>query len=112
MRSVNPFPLPGHPVARDDAFPQTLGGPTAVPPPGLLGNDSVPCGPEVKIKLVNPPQFGTVTINRNGGLVYTPGAQQRDDSLVYEINCNGLVGADSSLHSSLQVAAHVSAASG
>lgn len=82
----------GHPLAQDDTFPQTLGGPTTVLTPGILGNDSIPCGTDAVVKVVSPPQFGSVSISRNGGLVYSPGLKQISDSFVYEVNCNGQVG--------------------
>lgn len=77
-----------NPTATNGTFPQPLGGgPTTVPGPGFLGNDTVPCPGEAVIKVVTPPAFGSLALTGTpGGFLYTP-TTVRDDSFTYEIVC-------------------------
>lgn len=80
------------PVAVNDRYPQTPGGPTSVPGSGILKNDSVPCGSSVTVAVVSPPAHGTLTaIGDDGSFTYQPTGAQVDDQYTYEITCNGLV---------------------
>jgi len=80
---------PGTPVPEDDTFPQDVDGTTVVPPPGLLGNDVVPCGSEAVLRVAQQPQFGNVTLSSKGGFTYVSNGQPRDDFFVYKILCDG-----------------------
>ena len=88
-----PVCLAAPPVATDDRYPQTLGGPTDVPIPGILGNDSVPCGKDAVVAVVSPPMHGTLQdgiVGNDGSFKYEPSDPQMDDEFTYEITCNGL----------------------
>lgn len=79
------------PVAVDDRYPQTPGGPTSIPGAGILNNDSVPCGSSVTVAVVSSPAHGTLTaIADDGSFTYQPTGAQVDDQYTYEITCNGL----------------------
>lgn len=75
------------PVARDDIYPQADGAPTAIPRPGALGNDSIPCGSQAAITQLTSPQHGSATLNKNGAFVYTPSnySQRLDDEFTYQV---------------------------
>jgi len=79
----------GRPVAVGDTFPQAPTGPTSIPGPGVLGNDTVPCNGSATIVVVTPPKAGNLTLNNNGSFVYVPSGTPQDDSFVYEIRCQG-----------------------
>lgn len=80
------------PVAVDDTFTQKVGAPTQVYAPGMLKNDDVPCGDQATIKVVTPPQHGSITaIADDGSFTYTPGSPQESEQIVYEVNCLGKV---------------------
>lgn len=81
----------GPPVAVPDTFPQSLSGPTTVPGPGVLTNDTVPCGTAATIKVISNPKSGTVQMNNNGSFTYVPSGAPTADSFVYEVTCFGKV---------------------
>lgn len=98
-----PAPPPLAPEAVDDTYPQAPTGDTVVTAAnGILKNDNVPCGPDATITVVTPPAHGTLTAiarkqqsrrRAEGSFTYKPtGPALMDDSFVYEVNCNGLVG--------------------
>jgi hypothetical protein len=69
------------PVAADDAYATPRNTTLAVPPPGVLGNDTDADGDVLTAVLVGGPQNGTLQLNPDGSFVYDPTA--------------GFVGADS-----------------
>lgn len=71
----------------DDIYPQNPDGPTDVPGPGILTNDTVPCGAAVEVSLVSPPKHGEVTLNVSGGFTYVPKGAPMFDMFTYEIYC-------------------------
>lgn len=80
------------PLAQDDMLPQSPGGPTTTPGPGVLTNDTVPCGSNAKLTVTSSPQHGTVALSNSGALVYTPSqpGQRIDDSFEYTVTCDGM----------------------
>lgn len=55
----------------DDTYLQARDGNTQIFGPGILTNDTVPCGSAVEVELVTPPKHGQVTALRgDGGFTY------------------------------------------
>jgi VCBS repeat-containing protein len=72
--SITISPVNDAPVARDDAYSTAQGTPLAVAAPGVLGNDSDVDSPAPTAILVAGPAHGTVALNADGSLTYTPAA--------------------------------------
>jgi len=92
--------LAAPPRATNDIYPQVPGGgPTTVPGPGILNNDTVPCPGQATIRVTSQPAFGSVVLTGNtGGFTFTPNAT-RDTSFTYEIKCpSGLVSKPAHTH--------------
>jgi VCBS repeat-containing protein len=71
--TINVRPVADTPVAHDDSYSTLRGTRLTVPTPGILGNDTDnDFGTILTAILVNPPQNGTLSLNPNGGFVYTP----------------------------------------
>jgi hypothetical protein len=66
--TVTPNPPP---VANNDAYSTTIDNALNVPAPGVLANDTGGVGPLSAI-LVSGPAQGALTLNSNGGFIYTP----------------------------------------
>jgi hypothetical protein len=62
------------PVAVDDAYVAVGGAPLRISPPGVLANDLDADGDLLTAAMVDGPSHGSVTLNSNGGLRYTPDA--------------------------------------
>jgi len=60
------------PVAVNDTYPVSEDTPLVVLAPGVLANDTDVDGNQLLAVLVSGPAHGTVTLNANGGFVYTP----------------------------------------
>jgi Big-like domain-containing protein/hemolysin type calcium-binding protein len=60
------------PRAVGNAYPVDLGASLVVSAPGVLRNDSDPNGDVLRAVLVSGPAHGTLTLNANGSLRYTP----------------------------------------
>lgn len=70
----------------DDKFSQPESGPLIVPGPGLLANDTVPCGSAATIRVTKQPKYGEVTVQSTGGFVYdNHGTTPQPDFFSYEI---------------------------
>lgn len=55
----------------DDTYLQSPDGNTQIFGPGILTNDSVPCGSAVEVELITPPKHGEVTaLSADGGFTY------------------------------------------
>jgi hypothetical protein len=82
--AVSSVPIP---TAVNDSYSTAQGQTLTVAAPGVLANDTSPGGlPLTAIKLTNPAN-GTVTLNANGGFVYTPNASfSGTDSFTYKAN--------------------------
>src|SRR4029079_11355530 len=65
-------PVNDTPVPVNDQYTTAEDTPLEVTAPGVLANDGDVDGDALSSILVNPPQFGTVTLGPDGGLVYTP----------------------------------------
>jgi Ca2+-binding RTX toxin-like protein len=61
------------PVAAPDAYAAVGGAPLTVPAPGVLGNDSDADHDPLTAQLVSPTTRGTLVLNADGSLTYTPG---------------------------------------
>jgi VCBS repeat-containing protein len=61
------------PVASDDAYAVIGGATLTVVAPGVLGNDSDADGDALTAQLVDAATKGTLTLDTNGALTYTPG---------------------------------------
>lgn len=59
--------------------------------PGVLGNDTIPCGSAAKLRVLTPPLYGQVMLYSNGGLQYTPTSStgRKADQFQYEVECPG-----------------------
>ncbi len=75
--------LPGAPAAADDAYSTPYGAPLAVAGPGVLGNDT---GTAIAVTGTDAPAHGTVTIDADGTVSYSPDAGWAgDDSFSYTV---------------------------
>ncbi|MDB5351780.1 MAG: putative rane protein [Planctomycetota bacterium] len=70
--TVTPVNRP--PVANNDLYSTTTGTPLTIAAPGVLGNDTDPDGDPLTAGAPSVPAHGTVTLNANGSLTYTPTA--------------------------------------
>jgi Ca2+-binding RTX toxin-like protein/predicted lipoprotein with Yx(FWY)xxD motif len=66
------FTVRAAPRAAGDAYTTDLGATLVVAAPGVLRNDSDPNGDALHALLVSGPAHGTLTLNANGSLRYTP----------------------------------------
>lgn len=85
-------PAPTAPVANGDAYRANSDQTLTVAAPGVLGNDAANGGGTLTAALVSPPTRGGITLNANGGFVYTPNAGYAGaDTFTYRAsNANGL----------------------
>src|SRR5205823_13051048 len=75
------------PVAVNDSFTTPEDTAAAVVAPGVLGNDADVDGDALTAILVSNPSHGTVTLNANGSLTYTPATNYNgSDSFTYKAN--------------------------
>lgn len=65
-------PVQDKPVGRDDMYSVPEDKVLIVQAPGVLGNDSDADGDTLTAILVDAPQFGVITLQANGGFIYTP----------------------------------------
>ena len=73
------------PVAQGDFYSVNEDTALMVTAPGVLSNDSDPDGNALAAGLVTSPAHGTLTLNSNGGFVYTPAANYNGtDSFTYQ----------------------------
>jgi VCBS repeat-containing protein len=93
--SITVVPVNSPPVAVNDSYTTTQNTAVTIAAPGVLANDSdVDSAALTAIKVTNP-AHGTVTVNANGSIVYTPTASYSGpDSFTYQVN-------DGSLNSSI-----------
>jgi hypothetical protein len=75
------------PVAANDSYNVNTGAVLSVPAPGVLGNDTDAQNNTLTAAKVIDPGHGTVTLNANGSLTYTPTANYSGpDSFTYKAN--------------------------
>jgi VCBS repeat-containing protein len=80
-------PVNDAPVAVNDAFATNEDTPLTIPMPGVLGNDTDVDGDALTAALVAGPSHGTLTLNPDGSLLYTPDANYNgSDSFTYKAN--------------------------
>jgi len=78
------------PTAVNDSYTVKLNETLSVQAPGVLGNDQTPGGPPLTAQLVDQPVHGTLNLNANGSLSYTPTVDfSVQDSFSY-VASNGL----------------------
>src|SRR4029450_1497076 len=74
------------PIAVGDAFSTAEDTVLTVPAPGVLGNDSDPDNNPLSAALESGPTHGSLTLNANGSVGYTPAPQyNRPDSLTHPL---------------------------
>jgi VCBS repeat-containing protein len=79
------------PSAANDAWSAAEDTPLTVPAPGVLANDNDPDGDSLSAVLVAGPAHGTVALNANGSLTYTPAANfNGNDSFTYRASDGAL----------------------
>ena len=87
--SVTVTPVNDGPVASDDVAATAVN--TAVNIP-VLANDNDPDGDSLSVTVATAPQHGTVAVNADGTLEYTPAADYRgEDSFTYTIHTGAVV---------------------
>ena len=80
-------PVNDAPVAVDDAFATNEDTPLTIAMPGVLGNDTDVDGDALTANLVTGPTHGSLTLNPDGSLLYTPNADYHGtDSFTYKAN--------------------------
>jgi VCBS repeat-containing protein len=80
-------PVNDPPVASNDSFSTAEDTTAVVVAPGLLGNDTDVEGEPLTAILVSGPTHGTLTLNANGSLTYTPATNYNGtDSFTYKAN--------------------------
>src|SRR5205807_1693694 len=85
------------PVAHDDSYTLTHDTPLTVAAAGVLSNDSDLEGNPLSALLVNGPAHGSLALNANGALTYTPAANfSGTDSFTYKANDGQTVNGDGS----------------
>jgi len=67
-----PPPDPGPPIASPDSYSIQMQNTLNEPAPGVLSNDIEPDGELMTAMIVEDTMFGSLTLNQNGGFVYTP----------------------------------------
>lgn len=73
------------PTAADDNYDATEDTTLSVPAPGVLNNDTLPAG-TWEAHLVDGPENGAASLNKNGSFTYTPNANvSGEDSFTYRI---------------------------
>ena len=95
---VTSEPAPSHdpPVASDDTYSTSEDTALTVAAPGVLANDVDPDGDALTAAVATGPSNGTVTLNANGSLAYTPNANfNGTDSFTYTVSDGN--GADTGL---------------
>jgi VCBS repeat-containing protein len=85
--TITVTPVNDAPVAVNDALSTPEDTPLNVAAPGVLANDTDPDGNPLTAVLVSGPANGTLTLNANGSLVYTPNAGfNGTDQFTYRAN--------------------------
>ena len=85
--NITVTPVNDAPVAVADSFTTSQDTLLTVPASGILGNDSDVDGDALSAVLVTDVSHGTLTLNANGGLSYTPAsAYLGADSFTYKVN--------------------------
>jgi VCBS repeat-containing protein len=72
--TITVTPVSDPPTATNDTYTTNEDTPLTVPAPGVLGNDTDPDGDPLTAVLGTGPGHGTLTLNADGSLAYTPAA--------------------------------------
>jgi len=84
---INVFTPDLPPVASGDYYFVPAQQSLVVNPPGVLANDTDPAGNSMTAALLTPPTHGQLTLNSNGGFVYSPATNYTGpDEFVYQAN--------------------------
>src|SRR5207248_77334 len=73
--TITVTPVNDAPTAREDSYTTAEDTPLTVPAPGVLGNDSDADGDPITAALAVGPAHGTLTLDANGAVTYTPAAR-------------------------------------
>jgi VCBS repeat-containing protein len=74
------------PVASDDAYSTAEDEPLVIAAPGVLANDTDSDGDTLTASVLSGPAHGTLTLNADGGFVYTPAAHYSGlDGFTYQV---------------------------
>ena len=85
--TINVFDPQGPPVAVDDRYTVQTGRSLTVAAPGILGNDVTPLAGPLTAQLETTTAHGTLSLQANGGFVYTPGGSYTGvDTFTYRAN--------------------------
>ncbi|NPA94589.1 MAG: tandem-95 repeat protein [Thermodesulfobacteria bacterium] len=84
--NISIIPMSDPPEARDDRVVTTVNTPVTI---NILGNDSDPDGDPISLVSVSPPSHGTLRVNPNGTITYTPESNYvGTDEFTYTIRDN------------------------
>ncbi|MBI1915389.1 MAG: tandem-95 repeat protein [Planctomycetes bacterium] len=87
MVTITVSPVNDVPVAVNDSYTTAEGQALGFAAPGVLSNDSDGDGDTLATVLVSGPAHGTLTMNSDGSLTYTPAASYNgDDSFTYQVS--------------------------
>lgn len=96
--TINVAPINDPPVAVNDEYTTAEDTELVVEIPGVLLNDIDPESATLSTTMVSPPQHGTVTLDSNGKLVYTPSADYHGvDGFSYTVSDGELTSAVASV---------------
>ncbi len=76
------------PLAATDSYSVIRGNSLGIPSPGVLGNDSDPENDSLTAKVVDEPNYGTVTLVPNGSFTYTHDGSQTPDTDYFTYQAN------------------------
>jgi hypothetical protein len=88
--TVDVGPVDDTPGAADDAYATDEDTPLTVATPGVLANDADPDGDGLTVTRLSDPDHGSVTLNGDGSLTYTPAPDYNgSDSFRYRVSDDG-----------------------
>jgi hypothetical protein len=70
--SITVIESPDQIIALNDTYTMDQDSVLQVPSPGVLGNDHLPAGESVIVSLIQGPQYGTLSLETNGAITFSP----------------------------------------